>query len=209
MSKYYPPTFKLEHFHCVHCGVYAQQYWHDLQYYYFNERLTIYKLCICAHCNKQSIWNSETEAIVDPLFTTNIPAHQDMPDEIKSLYNEALSVLDLSPKAAAALMRLAIQNLMPFIGADKGNLDKSISKLVSEGLPLKIQQALDYCRVIGNSAVHPNELNLDDTPDMAHAMFNMINFIVEKKIAEPKRVEEFFGRLPSGAKEAIEKRDGK
>jgi hypothetical protein len=132
-----------------------------------------------------------------------------MPNEIKALYNEALSVLDLSPKAAAALMRLAIQNLMPLIGADKGNLDKNIAKLVGEGLLLEVQQALDYCRVIGNNAVHPNELNLDDTPDMARAMFDMINFIVEEKIAKPKRVKELFDRLPSGALEAIEKRDGK
>jgi hypothetical protein len=132
-----------------------------------------------------------------------------MPIDIKSLCNEALSVVDLSPKASAALLRLAIQNLMPLIGANIGKLDKDIAKLVSEGLPEEIQQALDYCRVIGNNAVHPNELNLDDTPEMSHAMFEMINFIVEEKIAKPKRVKELFNRLPTGAIEAIEKRDKK
>lgn len=147
--------------------------------------------------------------MVDPTMTTNIPPHEDIPEEIQALYMEALSVIDLSPKASSALLRLALQNLMPLIGANIGKINEDIAKLVREGLPEEIQQALDYCRVIGNNAVHPNELNLDDTPEMAHAMFEMINFIVEEKIAKPKRVKELFSKLPTGAKDAINKRDKK
>lgn len=143
------------------------------------------------------------------MATIYSPSHQDMPEKIKSLYDEALSVVDLSPKAAGALLRLAIQHLMPLIGANTGKLDKDIAKLVSEGLPEQVKQALDYCRVIGNNAVHPNEINLDDTPKMAHTMFEMINFIVEEKIAKPNRIKEMFNKLPAGAIASIEKRDAK
>lgn len=206
MSKYYPPEFEKEEFNCIHCGVYARQNWQQVR---TQSRILNYSICVCGHCHKISLWKNETETILDPMKTIHMPSHEEMPDEIKSLYNEALSVVDLSPKASAALLRLAIQNLMPLIGANIGKLDKDIAKLVSEGLPQEIQQALDFCRVIGNNAVHPNELNLDDTPEMAHAMFEMINFIVEEKIAKPKRVKELFSRLPTGAIEAIEKRDKK
>ncbi|MBV5279598.1 MAG: DUF4145 domain-containing protein [Campylobacteraceae bacterium] len=209
MSKYYAPKYEEEQFHCPHCGVYSKQHWYDLYYQIYGNIKTNYRLCNCEHCDKKSLWKTNDKTMIDPITITHLPAHQEMPIDIKSLYNEALSVVDLSPKASAALLRLAIQNLMPLIGANIGKLDKDIAKLVSEGLPEEIQQALDYCRVIGNNAVHPNELNLDDTPEMAHAMFEMINFIVEEKIAKPKRVKELFSRLPTGAIEAIEKRDKK
>ncbi|MBP1681543.1 MAG: hypothetical protein H6Q35_1882 [Proteobacteria bacterium] len=208
MSKYYPPEFKKDQFHCPHCNVYAKQLWLSL-YYGNGTYLSTHMLCMCVHCNKNSIWNATSKTMVDPTMATNIPPHEDMPEEIKSLYMEALSVIDLSPKASSALLRLALQNLMPILGTNTGKINEDIAKLVREGLPEEIQQALDYCRVIGNNAVHPNELNLDDTPEMAHAMFEMINFIVEEKIAKPKRIKELFSKLPAGAKEAIDKRDKK
>jgi hypothetical protein len=206
MNKHYPPEFEKEEFNCIHCGVFARQNWEQVR---TASRFIGYSLCTCVHCNKTSLWKNDTETILDPMATIYMPSHEEMPDQIKVIYDEALSVVDLSPKASAALLRLAIQNLMPLIGANIGKLDKDIAKLVAEGLPQEIQQALDFCRVIGNNAVHPNELNLDDTPEMAHAMFEMLNFIVEEKISKPKRVKELFSRLPTGALEAIEKRDKK
>lgn len=208
MSKYYPPKFKAEEFNCVYCGVYSHQAWRSIEFAATTNKLP-YEASNCSHCHKLSLWKINSETILDPIFTTHLPAHKEMPNEIKALYDEALTIIDLSPKASAALLRLAIQNLMPLIGANTGKLDKDIAKLVSEGLPKEIQQALDFCRVIGNNAVHPNELNIDDTPEMAHAMFEMLNFIVEEKIAKPKRVKELFARLPAGALTAIEKRDKK
>lgn len=70
-----------------------------------------------------------------------------------------------------------------------------------------IQQALDICRVVGNNAVHPGELDIKDTPEIAQQLFKMINFIVEDRITKPKEVQELFAQLPSGAVEAIAKRD--
>lgn len=206
MSKHYPPIFKEQQFNCVHCGVYAKQYWSQLHAHAY---MSNYFICRCEHCDKKSLWKSATETILDPMATIHLPAHEDMPEEIKSLYNEALGVVDLSPKSAGALLRLAIQHLMPLIGVNTGKLDKDIAKLVSEGLNEQVQQALDYCRVIGNNAVHPNEISLDDTPDMVHTMFEMINFIIEEKIAKPNRIKEIFKKLPLGAIASIEKRDNK
>jgi len=100
-----------------------------------------------------------------------------------------------------------VQKLLPELGEKGGNINTDIASLVTKGLPTEVQQALDYCRVVGNNAVHPGELNLDDTPDVAHNLFSMINFIVDDRISRTKRVKEFYEKLPSAAREAIEKRD--
>jgi hypothetical protein len=78
---------------------------------------------------------------------------------------------------------------------------------VKKGLPVEVQQALDYCRVVGNNGVHPGEIELTDNPKIAHSLFEMINFIVEDCIARPKKVAELYGKLPQGALKAVEKRD--
>lgn len=70
-----------------------------------------------------------------------------------------------------------------------------------------VQQALDYCRVVGNNSVHPGEINLNDTPEIAYSLFEMVNFIVEDRIARPKQVQALYNQLPQGARNAIEKRD--
>ena len=93
------------------------------------------------------------------------------------------------------------------LGGTGVKLNDDIGRLVQAGLPVQIQQALDVVRVIGNNAVHPGEISIDDNPDIAQALFGLINVIVENRIAEPKRIEALYASLPHGALNAIERRD--
>lgn len=135
------------------------------------------------------------------------PPHPDMPKSIVEEYQEARSIFARSPRAAVALLRLAIQKLMVELGEKGENINADIKALVSKGLPVQIQQAFDYCRVIGNNAVHPGEINLNDTPEMGQHLFNMLNFIVEDRITRPKHIASLYLQLPEEARNAIEKRD--
>ncbi|SIO22763.1 DUF4145 domain-containing protein [Paraburkholderia phenazinium] len=209
MTKFYPPKFKEQQFHCVHCGVFSAQYWGGFQYRSQGSFLTHPKLdyCECLHCSAWSIWY-EGRMLV-PAVASVPPPHEDFPEAPKVDYDEARDIVGRSPKAAAALLRLSLQKLMRELGEKGVNINDDIKSLVAKGVPDFVQQALDYCRVVGNNAVHPGEIVIDDTPEVALALFEMLNVIVEVRVAIPKRIRAQYDELPEAARKAIEKRDAK
>lgn len=205
--QYYPPKFGEKQFHCPQCQVFASQGWEDLTI--FRQQLvpTPFKSSTCAHCKKRSYWLDDR--LVFPAEAPVEPAHPDLPGDLLSDYEEAREIVARSPRGAAALLRLALQKLMVHLGEGGKNINEDIKSLVGKGLPVLVQQALDVCRVVGNNAVHPGELDVNDTPETAHQLFRMINFIVDDRIARPKEIQALYAQLPQGAKDAIAKRDEK
>ena len=204
MSKYYPPTHRTDKFHCIHCSVFAKQRWGVLEFPYSQGASPI-TYCNCEHCAQQSFWYKAQMII--PAEAPVAPSHPDMPAKILGEYDEARSIFARSPRAAVALLRLAVQKLMSELGEKGDNINEDIKSLVAKGLPAQVQQAFDYCRVVGNNAVHPGEINLNDTPEMGQHLFSMLNFIVEDRITRPKQIAALYERLPQAAKTAVEKRD--
>lgn len=134
----------------------------------------------------------------------------DLPDDCKTDYLEAREILSRSPRGAAALLRLVLQKLCKHLGGKGKKIDDDIGWLVREkNLSVKIQKALDIVRVIGNDAVHPGELDLNDAPETAIKLFKLINLIVDEMITQPKSIDALFEVLPENKRNAIEKRDGK
>ena len=207
VMKYVPPAFEKSEFHCPICSVYAHQKW-AVPYIYFGRSLVPLEdmgISICSHCEKYAIWFSK-KLIYPHTSMAPLPV-EDMPEEVKQDYLEARDIVNSSPRAAAALLRLALQKLMIHLGEKGKNLNDDIASLVKKGLPERIQKALDAVRVIGNNAVHPGEIDLKDDRETAIALFELLNMIVEVMITQPKKVDQIYGKIPRGAKEAIEKRD--
>jgi hypothetical protein len=208
MQKYFPPEFKKKQFHCIHCAVFAAQHWHNL---YFKTNTGSMNaepnliFCVCSHCDGWSYWFDKK--MIVPSDAPVEPPHPDMPQECVSEYLEARSIVSVSPRAASALLRLAVQQLMPLLGESGKNINNDIASLVNKGLPVQVQQALDFCRVVGNNAVHPGEIDLKDTPEIAHHIFAMINFIIEDRISRPKHIESLYMQLPEAARNSITDRD--
>lgn len=166
---------------------------------------TDWMVCCCDHCEENSYWLDGR--LIVPSVATVPAAHEDFPAGPKADYDEARDIAGRSPKAAAALLRLCLQKLMVELGEKGKNINDDIASLVKKGLPVFVQQSLDFCRVVGNNAVHPLEISLDDTPETALAFFDTLNIIVESQIAMPRRIAEQYEQLPEGARAAIEKRD--
>ncbi|MBK6755224.1 MAG: hypothetical protein IPG69_16960 [Flavobacteriales bacterium] len=73
-----------------------------------------------------------------------------------------------------------------------------------------LQQALDSVRVVGNHAVHPGKIDLDDNPETAQKLFVFVNLIVENRISQPAQIKKYYTEVvPQELREAIDKRDGR
>ena len=88
-------------------------------------------------------------------------------------------------------------------------IDGAIKKLVENGLPSTLQKAMVYVRIMGDEAVHPGVIIVDDNKELAVAMFRMMNIIIEKMIIEPKEIEELYNLMPENKIKGIENRDKK
>ncbi len=210
MIPYTPPGFKVEAFNCPFCGAYSNQTWWGVAKY--NPPLSSFdvqqlQIAQCTYCSRFTLWFEGR--MIYPFSGSAPHPNPDLPDEIKQDYEEARSIVNLSPRGSAALLRLAIQKLCKQLGESGDNLNTDIANLVKKDLPIRIQQALDIVRVIGNEAVHPGQIDLNDNPKVAQTLFSLVNMIAEKMITEPKQIESMFSSLPEGKREQIAKRDSK
>lgn len=130
-----------------------------------------------------------------------------MPKEVIDDYLEARNIVDDSPRGACALLRLALQKLLPKLGEKGKNLNDDIGNLVQRGVSEDIQKAADSVRVIGNDAVHPGTLDLKDDVDTAIILFHLINYIVDNQITSKKKIDKIFKSLPNDKLNGIKNRD--
>lgn len=210
------PKHKITAFNCPNCGAFAEQEWLTINAYN-KERSTAQRivgsriisnieLAECSHCKKHTIWRESN--MIFPFAGTAPLANIDLPSDIKADYNEARDILQLSPRGATALLRLAVQKLCIHLGEKGKNINDDIGNLVQKGLPVKMQKALDSVRVVGNNAVHPGVIDLKDNIDIASKLFTFINIIAEVLITQPKLIDQFYDEnIPENQKNAITERD--
>jgi hypothetical protein len=158
----------------------------------------------CYTCDALAIWLHD--ALIYPPTMNGPPPNPDLSDDVRRDYDEARTILPLSPRGAAALLRLAIEKMCIELGAAGADINARIADLVTKGLPPLIQQALDAVRVIGNEAVHPGALDLRDDHDTATKLFSLVNVISDDRISRPKQVQSLYNMIPEAKRKAIETR---
>lgn len=143
----------------------------------------------CPTCDKISI-------IVDgasrDLQTLNVPILPNslakqfpeyVPYTIREDYEEAYSILNLSPKASATLARRCLQGIIrDFWGIKKSRLVDEINELQDKVTPAQ-WKAIDALRSIGNIGAHmEKDVNtiIDVEPDEAKRLLNLIELLIDK-----------------------------
>lgn len=208
-----PPQFKESSYNCQTCNAFSHMEWNRLCSKDGKYQLHI---ATCTNCSTDSVWRTELNnlnaiiqsTMIFPKSNIAVFAHEDMPVDVKANFNEARDVYSTSAKAAAALLRLALQKLCIHLGEPGKNINTDIKSLVEKGiLNAGITKAADTVRIIGNNAVHPGILNDEDIDSIALKLFDLINFIVRKTITEPRELEELYNTTPETAREAVIRRD--
>ena len=219
--EYTPPEYQSSGFNCPHCGSYNQQSW------YLSSILSKarngtnpsdhqgqFAFALCLRCHNYSIWQNQNSAMIYPRESPAPHAHKDMPEDVLIDFNEAREIVSISPRGAAALLRLATEKLVAKLVADLNNgkpkktINDNIGELVKNGLPRTIQKAADSLRVIGNEAVHAGVLDLKDDRETALRLFKLVNVIVENQISQVQEIERIYNdKIPANQKDAVEKRD--
>lgn len=231
-QNYDPPSYGKDGFNCPNCNAFSHQnWWHvvkdpngvmslynslpsvggrligrhsDVNGYSIENEVAMSR---CLKCGEVSLWKKGN--LINPVLSTAPMPNPDMPEDVKALYEEAREVSKVSPMASTALLRLAVEKLLPQIGAEKAKIDTMIGQLVGKGLPKEVEKALDSLRVIGNEAVHPGTIDLNDNADVAFALFKLLNFVVDRMITQLKEIDAIYDLLPEGKRQGIENRNAR
>ena len=161
----------------------------------------------CYSCKEIALWKYDT--LLFPREKYNVEPNADLNEDIRRDFDEAREVLDISPRSAAALLRLCLQKLCIQLGFPGKNINDDIREMVKNGLNPKIQKALDIVRVVGNEAVHPDTMDLRDDRETAIKLFGLVNHIAFEMVTHPKEIEALYSSLPPEKLAGIVKRDTK
>ena len=86
----------------------------------------------CYHCKKIVVWVHDN--IVFPPEKQGVQPNQDLHEDIVKDFEEARSIVGLSPRGAAALLRLCVHKLCVQLGEKGDKINDDIGSLVSQGL---------------------------------------------------------------------------
>jgi hypothetical protein len=96
---------------------------------YLNTALVNAYVSLCYSCDAFTVWINDK--IVFPTIKSEIKPSEDLPASLRDDFEEAASVLDLSPRSSAALLRLCIQKLMVELKQKGKDLNADIGALVA------------------------------------------------------------------------------
>lgn len=132
-----------------------------------------------------------------------------VPSNIQKDYLEASSIVELSPKASAALSRRCLQSMIrDFWGITKANLHQEIVALRGK-VDDEVVEALLAVKSIGNIGAHPEknsniDIIIDVESDEAASLLDMIEFLIDDWYVAKDKKKGLFAHLRE-VKESKEK----
>ena len=209
-KNYVAPQYGLDWFNCPHCWAFAHHNRYDMTYWHWRHEWLNLKISICARCERYCIWNTEKDEMIRPNISTAPLPNEDMPDDVKELYEEARKVSPLSPRAAAALLRVSLEKLTAHLWETEWNLNTRIWNLRKKGLPDNVIKSLDIVRITANEWwSHSWEIDLTwaDNQWIVNRLFFLVNYIVDRIITNDKIINESYLIIPEDKLKGIENRD--
>jgi hypothetical protein len=143
--------------------------------------------------------NASKENFLYPKFPKRF-IDNGIPEKYRLVFEEAVAVLSVSPKASAALSRRLLQHLLRDefkiqLGAN-ANLDDEIQEFYRlPDVPGDITAHVNEIRQIGNWAAHPTKYRstgeiVDVEPDEAEWLLDILEDIFDFRFVQPRLVQE-------------------
>lgn len=151
------------------------------------------------------------QKVVEPDNFVDVPSpNLDLSEGTTKLYNEAAAVLDKSPRATVALLRVTFETfLRNDLKLEGKSINDMLGNLYSSGIPKQMDDALHFVRIAGNAADHtnPGEIRLDgeDGIETAKTLFEIINYVANEQITQKKKLTGLTKYFTPGQKAAIER----
>ena len=137
----------------------------------------------------------DTQEVIFPIRRNHRPLPPEVPEPCRTDFAEACAVLNISPKASAAISRRLLQHLLrDVLKIQHKTLDKEIAEFISRpGVPSHLTEAVDAIRTVGNFAAHPmKDTNtgeiLDVEPEEANWLVNVLESLFDFLFVQPKRL---------------------
>ena len=163
-----------------------------------------FAMSLCQLCLGASIWlmgnliYPKTDSLIDP-------PNEDMPDNIKTIYQEAREVFQISPRSSSALLRLSLEGILHDQDYNKGNLQDKILQLCRDkNNPKELILAAEVIRHYGNSSAHSGFINLNENLETAEELFMVLNIVADYIYTRPKKLDELLEKVPQSKRDKIE-----
>ncbi len=158
----------------------------------------------CPNCGEYTISAKGKGSAVDDVDITIRPQSMAykfpdyIPQAIRSDYEEACSIVNLSPKASATLSRRCLQGMIrDFFQISKGSLFEEINA-IKDKISTEQWAVLDGLRRIGNIGAHmEKDINLivDIEPDEAQKLIKLIELLLQQWYIERHNQQELFADI--------------
>lgn len=201
---------------CFHCGnetpmKKAGEYsWgsHDLKYSEFNFFYK-YELFVCPVCHKVTLRQSygdetmiqyhsydeityfDEKSILYPLSSIESTS---IPQKVKEAYEAALKIKSIDMYVCLMALRRTLELLLKDKGATKWGLKDKIEEIAAKGLlPDTLKEASSLAKMLGDTAAHDKELEIDQYD--VETMAEFIGYIIEYLYVVPDKISSFKERL--------------
>lgn len=156
----------------------------------------------CSHVHFIAIGKDSLDKLKVPIYPiANFKLFPDyIPNFIIKDYQEAYSILNLSPKASATLSRRCLQGMIrDFWGISKSRLIDEINSL-KDLIPASQWKAIDGLRSLGNIGAHMEKdvnIILDIEPNEAEQLIKLIELLIDKWYIARHDEEELLNNITS------------
>lgn len=201
---------------CPHCGIGTRPLFREATFGSQGGVQFNVKTGNCSECNGLILngrWASGGEASTEFLLFPLDPIVRPIPAQVPTSYaddfRQACAVLDVSPKASAALSRRLLQQIIwEKAGIKKRNLNEEIDAVIEAGnVSSNLAEDLDMIRTVGNFAAHPIKSEhtgevVTVEPGEAEALLDVLEQVFDHYFVRPAKREAMQARINQKLAEA-------